>query len=95
MDPWGSFWAQPVSFPNVLGRSTKPSFLMGWCQRMEEEESGALTGLCSLPSATGEQARAGLVSPELSKREVEPARLIFPPGPQSKASPWRPRRFTA
>ena len=50
MDLWGSFWAQPVSFPNVLGRSTKPSFVMGQCQGVEEqEESCAPAGLCSLP----------------------------------------------
>ena len=63
MDPWGSFWAQLVSFPNVLGRSTKPSFLMGRCQGMEEKESCAPPGLCSLPDATGEYTGAGLVSP--------------------------------
>lgn len=96
MDPWGSFWAQPVSFPNVLGRLTKPFFLMGRCQGMEEEEeSHAPAGLFSLPDATGEQAGAGLISPELSKREAEPARLIFPPGPQRKAFPWGLRRLTS
>lgn len=59
---------------------------MGWCQGMEEEESCAAAGLCSLPDATREHTGARLVSPELSKREVEPARLIFFPRPSKEIS---------
>lgn len=78
MVPWGCSWAQPVSFPNVSAPSTNPSFLMGWCQGMEAGGKKSPGWALCLPHCCGHRGGAGPSSPELSKREAKPARLISP-----------------
>lgn len=78
MVPWGCSWAQPVSFPNVSAPSTNPSFLMGWCQGMEAGGKKSPSWALCPPRCRGHRAEAGPSSPELSKREAKPARLISP-----------------
>lgn len=77
MVPWGCSWAQPVSFPNVSGL-TNPSFLMGWCQGMEAGGKKSPSWALCPPHCRGHRAGAGPSSPELSKREAKPTRLISP-----------------
>lgn len=85
MEPWGSCWAQPVSSPNALGRSTKPSFLMGRCQGLEEEEEEEAV-LGSAPTKCHQGACQGWAHPSRALQVASGACWIdFSPWPSKES----------